>query len=96
MVTGFSMVEVAPPTTTNDAAGPSDTAVPSTVMACPGARVWPFMMNDVAALAVKVDPPTVISGLMVTGLLMVDVEPPTTTKEAEGPSDTVVPSTVTT
>lgn len=90
---------VFPLTTTFEAEGASDIVVPPAVITPPGVSVWPPMVNCDAEFAVIVCPPTVIGAGVLAGDageagIRVCVLPLTTTLDAEGASDIVVPPAV--
>jgi len=94
-------IEVTPLITTKDADGASESVVPKAVIAGPpGMSVWPATTNvgpEGSGSALKTSFPIVMVGgalSCVAGLASKSVAPLATTKEAEGPSDRVVPETV--
>jgi hypothetical protein len=92
----LAMVEVAAFIITKAADDASERVVPETVIAGPpGARVWPPITKVGAidtSVGLKTLSPTKMVG--VAGFTMLEVAPFTTTSEAEGASDNVVPDTV--
>ena len=78
-----------------DADGASENVVPEIVTACPGASLVLPMMKPVAEFTVYVFPPNVklgtSDGLATKGI----VTPFETRYDADGPSDSVAPETVT-
>ena len=84
------------PITAALAAGARDSGVLDTIIALPGARVWPATTNCEAASAVYVEPPKVSTagfGLG-AGVASTWVLPPTTAMLADGCSDIGVLATV--
>lgn len=92
---GLEREEVEPSMTTKDADGPRAMVVPETVMAPPGASVWPAMTKLEPEFAVICELPMVSTGAGDRGWKRIGVVAPFTIMLLAAASrDTVLPSTV--